>query len=259
MPSLRIFPPLPGLGIIRSRTGIGRNSPAFTVRPRSSRKPWTPTSSMSMALRPSTPADLAPVLPATRAHATFSVPGSYTRLNRSSKRRPGSATAQSCSLACILDTPANGPTTAAPPGAPVFTGASVDIAVSLLLVTAAALRHVTGSPGLGLLRRLRPVPTRSVDGGPNPSAPAGRAGTGVRTGTVPVFTVIRSTKEEPDFVPAASPRLPRSTSPWPPTEPPMDRPGVPRHHPPTRETGDRRRRVRTAPSPYPPGSGPVRF
>ena len=243
MPSLRIFPPLPGLGIIRSRTGIGRNSPAFTVRPRSSRKPWTPASWKSMALRPSTPADLAPVLPATRAHATFSVPGSYTRLNRSSKRRPGSATAQSCSLACILDTPANGPTTAAPPGAPGFTGASVDIAVSLLLVTAAALRHVTGSPGLG----------------PNPSAPAGRAGTGVRTGTVPVFTVIRSTKEEPDSVPAASPRLPRSTSPWPPTEPPMDRPGVPRHHPPTRETGDRRRRVRTAPSPYPPGSGPVRF
>ena len=32
-----------------------------------------------------------------------------------------------------------------------------------------------------------------------------------QTGTVPVFTAIRSTKEEPDFVPAASPRLPRST------------------------------------------------
>ena len=35
----------------------------------------------------------------------------------------------------------------------------------------------------------------------------------------------------PDFVPAASPRLPRSTSPWPPTEPPMNRPGVPRPPP----------------------------
>jgi hypothetical protein len=56
---------------------------------------------------------------------------------------------------------------------------------------------------------------------------AGRAVVG-GTGTVPVFTVIRSTKEEPDFVPAASPRLPRSTSPWPPAEPPMDRSGVPR-------------------------------
>jgi hypothetical protein len=37
-----------------------------------------------------------------------------------------------------------------------------------------------------------------------------------RTETVPAFTVIRSTKEEPSSIPAASPRLPRSTSPWPP-------------------------------------------
>lgn len=36
---------------------------------------------------------------------------------------------------------------------------------------------------------------------------------------VPVFTVIRSTEEEPDSVPAASPRLPRSTSPWSPGRP----------------------------------------
>jgi hypothetical protein len=31
-----------------------------------------------------------------------------------------------------------------------------------------------------------------------------------------VFTLTRSMEEEPDSVPAASPRLPRSTSPWPP-------------------------------------------
>ena len=37
-----------------------------------------------------------------------------------------------------------------------------------LLVTTAALRHVTGFPGLGLLRRLRPTPDRSADGGPSP-------------------------------------------------------------------------------------------
>ena len=42
---------------------------------------------------------------------------------------------------------------------------------------------------------------------------------GGRTGTVPVFTVFRSMKEEPDSVPAASPRLPRSTSPWSPGQP----------------------------------------
>src|SRR4051794_19772420 len=44
-----------------------------------------------------------------------------------------------------------------------------------LLVSAAALPHVPGSPRLGVLRRLRPVPTRSVNGEPNPcSAPAAR-------------------------------------------------------------------------------------
>jgi hypothetical protein len=34
-------------------------------------------------------------------------------------------------------------------------------------------RRVTGSPGLGVLRRLRPVPTRSADGGPSPYGDAG--------------------------------------------------------------------------------------
>jgi hypothetical protein len=207
----------------------------------------------STGLRPSTPADLAPVLPATRCHATISVAGSCTRLNRSPKRRPRSATAQRCSLACISDTRDHDPAGAGS-GAPAFAGASFGIAVSFLLVTAAALRPVTGSPGLRLLRRLRPVPARSADGGPSPPRRAGRAARRARTGTVPVFTAIRSTEEEPDFVPAASPRLPRSTSPWPPAEPSMNRPGVPR--PPPAHDG---KRVRAAPGPYPPGSGPVRF
>jgi len=74
---------------------------------------------------------------------------------------------------------------------------------------------VTGFPGLRLLRRLRPVPICSADGGPSPDVHVGGAGSG-KIGTVPVFTVIRSTEEEPGFVPAASPRLPRSTSSWPP-------------------------------------------
>ena len=47
----------------------------------------------------------------------------------------------------------------------------------------------------------------------------------VRTGTVPTFTVIRSTKEEPNSVPAASPRLPRSPSPWPPGPTSASQPG----------------------------------
>jgi len=37
-----------------------------------------------------------------------------------------------------------------------------------------------------------------------------------RIETVPTFAVIRSTKEEPNSVPAVSPQLPRRTSPWPP-------------------------------------------
>src|SRR3954454_18368857 len=137
-----------------------------------------PASSTSAAVRPSTPADLAPVLPATGRHATFSVAGSCTRLNRSSKRRAGSATAQRCSWVCILNTRSEDPTGAGPGGAAVFTVASFAIAVSLLLDTAAALRHVAGFPGLGLLRRLRPAPTRSVDGGPSPACHAGSVAAG---------------------------------------------------------------------------------
>jgi hypothetical protein len=91
---------------------------------------------------------------------------------------------------------------------------------------AAALPHATGFPRLGVLRRLHPVPDRSAVGGPGPSVRAGCAAAG-RTGTVPVFTAIRSTEEEPDSVPAASPRLPRSTPPWSPGQPPKNSPGVP--------------------------------
>jgi hypothetical protein len=58
-------------------------------------------------------------------------------------------------------------------------------------------------------------------------ARAGRAAPG-RTRTVPVFTAIRSSEEEPSYVPAASPRLPRSTSPWPPGSHSPNHPGVPR-------------------------------
>jgi hypothetical protein len=73
----------------------------------------------------------------------------------------------------------------------------------------------TGSPRLEVLRRLRPVSDRSVDDGPSLTAVL-EARHRARPETVPTFTVIRSTKEEPNSVPAASPRLPRSTSPWPP-------------------------------------------
>jgi hypothetical protein len=81
----------------------------------------------------------------------------------------------------------------------------------------------TGSPRLEVLRRLRPVSGRSVDDGPSPTTVL-EARHRATTQTVPTFTVIRSTKEEPNSVPAASPRLPRSTSPWPPEPTPTSRP-----------------------------------
>jgi len=59
---------------------------------------------------------------------------------------------------------------------------------------------------------------------------------------VPVFTAIRSTEEEPDSAPAASPRLPRSTSPW--------SPGRPSYT--TQKFPNDVRWVRAAPGPYPP-------
>ena len=85
------LPDPPGLGITFSRTGSGRNVPAFRLARRSSRKPGAPMlSSMSATVRPSTPGVREPWLPATRENATISVAGSHTKLNRSSKRRPGS-------------------------------------------------------------------------------------------------------------------------------------------------------------------------
>src|SRR4029453_13049001 len=47
---------------------------------------------------------------------------------------------------------------------------------------------------------------------------------GSRDRVVPVFTVVRSAKEEPDCVPAASPCVRRRPSPWPPREATEDRP-----------------------------------
>ena len=67
-----------------------------------------------------------------------------------------------------------------------------------------------------------------------------------RSGTVPVFTVVRSTKEEPDYAPAASLRVRRSLSSQPPWRLMPTTAGVP--CPPTA------RQVRAASSPDPPGS-----
>ena len=56
-----------------------------------------------------------------------------------------------------------------------------------------------------------------------------------------MFTAIRSTEEEPSSTPAASPRLPRSTSPWPPGPAPTRLPG--RSPPPDRAGAHRARPI----------------
>lgn len=155
MPRLRTFPDPPGFGILRSRTGRGRNEPSLRAARRSCRNPGAPIrSSTSMTVRPSTPGVRAPWFPATRANAIVSVAGSCTRLNRSSNRRPGSAVAQWCSLVCISSTRTR------ELGSSLFSEVSSGIAVPPSMFSAAALPHVTGFPGLGVLRRLRPA--RSV-------------------------------------------------------------------------------------------------
>jgi hypothetical protein len=70
---------------------------------------------------------------------------------------------------------------------------------------AAVLRHATGFPGLGLLRRLRPVPPPPTDTAPRPPRADG--------GTVPTFTAVRSTGQAPGFLPAVKSWRSRSHTP----------------------------------------------
>ena len=76
--------------------------------------------------------------------------------------------------------------------------------------TAVALPHATGSPGLGVLRRLRPA---RLTVRLSRSGPLAACSGGSRHQTVPVFTAAHSIEEEPSSAPAASPRLCRRPSP----------------------------------------------
>ncbi len=177
IPSLRrLF--VPGFGIIRSRTGRGWNVRALSWPRRSSRNASAPRRrSMSRTVCPSTPDERAPVLPLTRCHATARNAGSATRLYRSSNRRVASALAHRCSLVWISSTRA---WACCRPGhgASVFTGDLLAFH-SHVCGLAACLRHVPGSPRLGLLRRLRPLCQRQ----PTVGLPApGLAGRGEGAG-----------------------------------------------------------------------------
>jgi hypothetical protein len=83
------------------------------------------------------------------------------------------------------------------------------------LDTAAALPHV---PGLSPARSTTAAPPRPGPIGGRCAQPLHPpdAGEQARSGTVPVFTVLRSTKEEPDYAPAVSLRVRRRLSSQPP-------------------------------------------
>src|SRR6266576_2492742 len=175
MPSLRSLPP--AFGIIRSRTGKGRNCRVFRSSRISARNGSTPRRvSMKNAVAPSTPADRAPRLPRTRCQATSRNAGSQTRLNTSWNWRPGSSLAHRCSLVWIFCTRSSAQYGKGHCGCdpPVFTG-DLQAFQHPCCQLAGSLRHADGFPVLRLLRSLRPIPRPSADVGPARYSPGGTA------------------------------------------------------------------------------------
>lgn len=97
---------------------------------------------------------------------------------------------------------------------------SPGIPASSLLI-AGPLRRVRVFHALGLLRGLRPAQQSPAGNGPA-LLDAGCTVVG-RLWTVPTFTAFRPASETPSSAPAASPRLRRRLSPWPPA--PANTPG----------------------------------
>jgi len=94
-------------GINFSLTGDGANCPDLTCSRRPARKSGTascPSASIARAVSPSTPAERAPALCATRSQAITKKAGSTTRLNKSSNRAVASPFDHRCNLACIPST-----------------------------------------------------------------------------------------------------------------------------------------------------------
>jgi len=92
---------------------------------------------------------------------------------------------------------------------------------------AGPLRHVAGFPGLRLLRVLRPIPAASAGDGPSRRSAGSRPVRGP-SGWFPRSLSNRLTGEVPSYAPAASPRVRRRPSPWPPRPATLTDRGVPR-------------------------------
>src|SRR5712691_9987831 len=221
IPSRRSLPP--DFGISRSLTGEGRNAPAFRSACSRQETPplpaWRPRC-RGRSRRPRRPS----------GHRRSPSPGSTQRSGRPGRRRgcTDHRTGDPRPHRPIGAAWSASPVPAPPPLPATATARRYSPAASWPCSTSAAnsLRHADGFPVLGLLRRLRParrqqqttrLPTRNHreegDAGRFPRSPSDR-----------------STEEAPSYTPAASPRLPRSTSAWPPCRRHRTGPEVARRH-----------------------------
>ena len=220
MPSFLSFPDPPGLGILRSRTGCGRNVPCLSWARRSSRNPGIPTrSSTSTTVRPSTPGVRDPVLPATRSNATMQRCRVVHEVEQVVEPAAGIGRSPTVKFGLHLRYPTiwphNGFRRCTDIHRRVFRHYSLHPFSKPLPPFPMCARALPGSKYYG--GSAPPRPDRSTMDPTRPRVGTRQPG---RTRAVPAFTVIRSTKEEPSSIPAASPRLPRSPSPWPPEPPP---------------------------------------
>jgi hypothetical protein len=195
-----------GLGIIRSLTGSGRNSPALSSSRSSLRNRSTPSASTWRRVAASIPAVRDPRLRLTRDHATTSVAGSQTRFHRSRNPRSASFDAHSCSLrwkwstrSCAASTLGN--------GAPVFTGDLLPSNHAAYSLDPFALWTAFPSSSVGRYPHdyyeSSATPRRQQRTVRLPRTPKGSAGT---AGTLPTFTINRSAGSAPSSTPGASPR-----------------------------------------------------
>jgi hypothetical protein len=145
------------------------NTPAFNSSRSSVRNCCTPYCSTCWRVTASTPAVRDPRFWLTRDHATNNVAGSQTRFHRSQNLRLASCDPL-VQLALEVKYPPLRLVEAQGRRAGVHRRPP---SIRACCSFAAALPHVAGSPGLGVLRRLRHAPAATTDGAPAPT-PTGR-------------------------------------------------------------------------------------